>query len=289
MAKAARITFKDFHTQFATEEDCRKYLFQERFPKGFVCPKCGNEEYYYLKTRHSCQCKNCRRLTSVTAGTVMHRTHLPLTVWFWAIYLCATDKRGISAKGLSRQLKLSYESAWYLLVRIRSAMHDRDQNYLLKGIIEMDETYLGASKRGKKRGRGTERKKMAVMVSKDENEHPLFLRLQMIPDVTTATLQNVINDRVKPNSTIECDGYKSYPGLANVTVNPSKYQIGDLKWVHVAIGNFKAFLLGTYHGSCSDYQPYLDEFCFRFNRRFQPSQLFTRLLRAVATSCALLN
>ena len=162
-------------------------------------------------------------------------------------------------------------------------MHDRDQDYLLEGIIEMDEAYLSAPKRGKKRGRGTERKKMAVAVSKDEKERPLFLRLQLIPDVTTA------NGNVKQGSTIECDGYKSYPGLENVRVNPSKRLVGDLKWVHVAIGNFKAFLLGTYHGSCGDYQPYLDEFCFKYNRRFRPAQLFARLSRAVATSCALMN
>ena len=289
MAKATPISFKEFRTKFATEEDCRNYLFEERFPEGFVCPKCGGSEYYYLKKRRVCQCKSCRRQTSVTAGTVMHRTHLPLTVWFWAIYLCATDKRGISAKGLARQLELSYESAWYLLVRIRSAMQDRDQNYMLEGLVEMDEAYLGASKRGRKRGRGTERKKMAVAVSKTENDCPLFLRLQMISDVTTASLQAVINESVKTGSTIECDGYKSYPGLENVFVDASAYETGDLKWVHVAIGNFKAFLLGTYHGSCGDYQPYLNEFCFRYNRRFKPAQLFTRLSRAVATSRALLS
>ena len=168
-------------------------------------------------------------------------------------------------------------------------MQDRDQNYMLEGLIEMDEAYLGAPKRGKKRGRGTERKKMAVAVSKTENDCPLFLRLQMIPDVTTASLQAVINESVKTGSTIECDGYKSYPGLENVFVDASAYETGDLKWVHVAIGNFKAFLLGTYHGSCGDYQPYLNEFCFRYNRRFKPAQLFTRLSRAVATSRALLS
>ena len=289
MAKAEQISFKEFRTLFSTEDDCRQYLFEERFPGGFECPRCGSREYYSLKTRHVCQCKRCHRQTSVTAGTVMHRTHLPLTVWFWAIYLCATDKRGISAKGLARQLDLPYESAWYLLVRIRSAMHDRDQNYLLEGIVEMDESYLGAPKHGKKRGRGTEREKMAVAVSKDAEDHPLFLRLQIIPDVTAKTLQNVVNAHVKPGSVIECDGYSSYPKLNNVTVDASKYQNGDLRWVHIAIGNFKAFLLGTYHGSCGDFQPYLDEFCFRFNRRFQPRQLFSRLSRAVATSCALLT
>ena len=93
----------------------------------------------------------------------------------------------------------------------------------------MDEAYLGAPKCGKKRGRGTERKKMVVAVSKDEKDRPLFLCLQMIPDLTTATLQNVVNDHVKQNSTIECDGFKSYPGLSNVSVDTSKYEIGDLK------------------------------------------------------------
>lgn len=289
MAKAAQISFKDFRTRFATESACRKYMFEVRFPDGFVCPKCGCREYYYLSTRHTCQCKNCRRQTSVTAGTVMHRTHLPLTTWFWAIYLCATDKRGISAKGLARQLELSYESAWYLLVRIRSAMQERDQDYLLSGMIEMDEAYLGAPKSGKKRGRGTERAKMAVAVSKDSMGRPKFLRLRMIPDITTRTLQNVVDQYIQKGSTIKCDGYRSYPGLENVTVDASKYEPGDLSWVHTAIGNFKSFLLGTYHGSCGDYQPYLDEFCFRFNRRFRPGQLFARLSRAVATSCGLLN
>ena len=82
MAKAEQISFKEFRTCFATEDDCRNYLFDQRFPDGFVCPKCGGREYYSVKTRHICQCKRCRRQTSVTAGTVMHRTHLPLTVWF---------------------------------------------------------------------------------------------------------------------------------------------------------------------------------------------------------------
>ena len=107
MAKAAKITFKEFRTKFATEDDCRKYLFENRFPKGFECPKCGGREYHILKTRKLCQCKKCRHQTSANAGTVMHHTHVPLITCFWAIYLCAKDKRGISAKGLARQHELS--------------------------------------------------------------------------------------------------------------------------------------------------------------------------------------
>jgi len=170
----------------------------------------------------------------------MYQLDLTTSNWFWAIYLCATDKRGISAKGLARQLELSYESAWYLLVRILSAMQERDQNYMLPGIIEMDEAYLGASKRGKKRGCGIERKKMAVAVSKTEDDHPLFLRLQLIPDVTTNSLQSVVNNCVKAGTTIECDGLKRYLGLENVSFNASKYEIGDLKWAHVKIGEYSA-------------------------------------------------
>lgn len=289
MAHAQRITFAEYRSRFATEADCREYLFQIRFPEGFVCPKCGCTEYYPIRTRHICQCKNCRKQTSVTAGTVMHRTHLPLTVWFWAIYLCATDKRGISAVALSGQLCISYESAWYLLKRIRSAIGDRDQNYQLSGLVEMDEAYLGGPRHGGKRGRGTEQPKMAVAMSKTKSGKPLYLHLQMIPDVKTTTLQSFVDTHLKPGATVECDGYQSYHGLKNVECTAKKFTTGDLKWLHTAISNFKAFLLGTYHGRCQDYQLYLNEFCFRFNRRGMRSELFSRLTRAVATSCALLS
>ena len=95
MAHAAAITFKEFRHRYNSEDACRAELFRLRFPNGFVCPKCGCVECYPIQGRNTCQCRACRNQTSVTAGTVMHRTHLPLTIWFWAIYLCATDKRGI--------------------------------------------------------------------------------------------------------------------------------------------------------------------------------------------------
>ena len=113
MARAESITFEKFRTRFSTEDACRAELFRLRYPNGFICPKCGCTEYYSVRERNAFQCRACRHQTSVTAGTVMHRTHLPLTVWFWTIYLCATYKRGISAVQLSRTLNICYESAWY--------------------------------------------------------------------------------------------------------------------------------------------------------------------------------
>ena len=117
----------------------------------YKSPKCGCTEYYPFRGRNAFQCRACRHQTSVTAGTLMHRTHLPLTVWFWAIYLCATDKRGISAVQLSRTLGICYESAWYLLHRIRAAMGKRDEKYELSGIVEMDDGYVGRVTRNGRR------------------------------------------------------------------------------------------------------------------------------------------
>ena len=104
MARTDEITFKEFRRRYNSEDACRAELFRLRFPNGFVCPKCGCVEYYPIHGRNTYQCRSCRHQTSVTAGTVMHRTRLPLTLWFWAIYLCATDKRGISAVQLSHTL-----------------------------------------------------------------------------------------------------------------------------------------------------------------------------------------
>lgn len=129
MSQQKGISFKEFRQRFQTEEACEKYLFQQRWPDGFVCPKCGRVGCYHLHGRREYVCKHCHGQSSVTAGTVLHHTHLPLTVWFWAIYLVARDKRGISAAQLSRELEIAYSSPWYLLHRLRKAMGQRDQDY----------------------------------------------------------------------------------------------------------------------------------------------------------------
>lgn len=143
MARQRGMSFDKFRQRFQTNESCREYLYQLRWPRGFVCPRCGAAGGYPIKGRSEYSCKHCHKQTSVTAGTVMHRTHLPLTVWFWAMYLVARDKRGISATQLSRELEIAYSSAWYLLQRLRSAMGKRDQKYILSGTIELDDAYFG--------------------------------------------------------------------------------------------------------------------------------------------------
>ena len=123
-----------------------------------------------------------------------------------------------------------------------------------------------------------------VALSKTENGAALFTRMQVVKDVTSKTLQQVIGKTVATGAKIECDGYRSYRNLSGVTLDAKKYETGYLHWLHKTISNLKAFLLGTYHGRCQQLQAYLDEFCFRFNRRRSPDQLFARLSRAVAVS-----
>lgn len=289
MAKATKVTFQEFRTHYSTEEACRAELFRLRFPNGFVCPVCGCREYYPVRSRNTFQCRSCRRQTSVTAGTVMHRTHLPLTVWFWAIYLCSTDKRGISAVQLSRTLGIGYDSAWHLLDRIRTAMGQRDAQYQLSGIVELDDGYVGGPGHNGKRGRGTDKARIVVALSKSDSGAALFTRMKVVDDVTGKTLQQIIDEFMELGSKVECDGYRSYLKLTGVQLDARKYETGDLHWLHKAISNLKTFLLGTYHGRCTKLQAYLDEFCFRFNRRMTGNQIFLRLARAVATSCGMLS
>ena len=289
MAEATAVTFKEFRVRYNTEDACRRELFRLRFPEGFVCPVCGCREYYPIHGRNTCQCRACRHQTSVTAGTVMHRTRLPLTTWFWAIYLFATDKRGVSAVQLSRTLEICYDTAWHLLDKIRIAMGQRDENYQLSGIIEMDDGYVGGPSHNGKRGRGTDKPKIVVALSKTENGAALYARMKVVENIQGQTLQEIADSYFAPKSKVACDGYRSYLKLDGVQLDPKKYEAGDLHWLHKAISNLKAFLIGTYHGRCTKLQAYLDEYCFRFNRRMTGDQIFLRLTRAVATSCGVLS
>jgi hypothetical protein len=286
MAKKQEMGFMEFCEKYSTEEACREQLRQLRWPNGFACPRCGCVECYAVPTRNKYQCKACHYQASLTSETVMHRSHLPLKTWFWAIYLVASDKRGYSAAQLSRQLKLPYSTAWFLLHRIRDAMGQRDAEYLLSGLVEMDDTYFGGPTSGGKRGRGTKKTKAMVAVSKDSKGKPQFIKMRVVPNLRGKTIGSFAHDNIQPGSTIQSDGLLSYrkPLADNYT---HQYEIYDpdtglLHWLHTIIGNAKASVNGTFHGLGGKHlQHYLDEFCFRFNRRYFHGNLFMRLAHAV--------
>jgi transposase-like protein len=286
MAKAESMTIIQFQKEFGTEEDCANYIMFKRWKEGYICPKCSHTKYYYIKTRKLFECQHCCYQTSITAGTIMHKTKLSLTTWFWAIYLVAHDKRGKSALSLSVVLGLNYRTALRLMRKIREAMKERDSIYKLSGTVEMDDAYFGAPRKGKG-GRGTDKSKAVIALSKDQLNHPAYLRIEMIDQVSIKEITRVAQSCVKPGSHIVSDGHRSYKPLskAGYTHAARSYYKEDkeefLKMLHNIIGNVKAFIQGTYHGLGSKYlQSYFDEFCFRFNRRFNPNEIFDRLLNA---------
>jgi len=288
MSKQERFGLIKFMQRFGTEQACREYLVSRRWPNGFVCPKCGKQHGYTLAKGHV-QCSCCRYQASVTAGTVMQRSHLPLTKWFLAFYFMSQDKRGISAVQLCRQLDVTYKTAWYLLTRIRRAMGQRNSRYLLTGIVEFDDAYFGGPTVGKKRGRGTEKTKVFVAVSLKDDEKPMHLCMQLTKNLKQARVKRFANEHIQKGSTIRADAYRSYPPALtrdySLKVQPYDPKTSELHWLHTLVSNAKAFILGTYHGLPNkNLQFYLDEFCFRFSRRFFFGQLFDRLAFAVASS-----
>ena len=287
MAKKKELSFSRFLKRFSTEKACADYLYQIKWPEGFVCPKRGCREHYPVQGYGRYQCKYCRHQTSLTANTVMHRTHLPLTKWFWAIYLVACDKRGISALALSGKIEVCYETAWYMLRRIRGAMEMRDQQYYLEGIVEFDDSYFGAKIKGKE-GRGAGNQPVFVAVSKDEKGHPVYLKMHTADNIQRPSVGSFVRGNIKPGSTVQTDGFRSYrqPLAQGGYIHEYQNFNADgelLKWLHSIIGNAKAFINGTYHGTSTKHmQMYLSEFCYRFNRRKFHGAIFDRLLVAIA-------
>jgi len=280
-----------FQKRFNTEDACREHLFRHKWPKSYICEKCGCTEYYFVPTRHIYECKNCSYQATVTSNTVMHRTHMPLAKWFWAIYLAARDKRGISATGLSKQIDVSYPTAWLMLHKIRNAMEQRDSNYKLANIVELDDAFFGGPGSDGKRGRGSSKSKVIVGVSLTDDGKPQFARMKVVNVIDGDTVKQVANENIQPSSTIKSDGYTSYKALkdSDYKYSPEVVKNVDatdvLHWVHIVISNAKAFINGTYHGlGCKHLQKYLDEYCYRFNRRFWENQLFDRLLSACSIS-----
>ena len=282
----------DFFTTFTSEEICEQYLISVRFPDGMPCLKCGKKEFYpRLKERRAYQCKACKFFNRPTAGTIFHRTHIPLLHWFVALFLVAFDKRGMSALLLAEELGVHYETAWAMLHRMRRAMAKRDASYTLKGYVEIDEMFIGAPSEAKKRGRGTEKTPVLVAVSytpiEGTQEVTGFAKLEAVTSITQASILKFVKANVEPGSTVRTDGLSVYPVLEKHGFTHDREPVLKRKahlvlpHVHTFISNLRSFVQGTHHGLSEVHlQQYLDEFCYRFNRRHKRTEMFDRLLRA---------
>jgi transposase-like protein len=271
-----------FLARFGTDEQCRAYLVEARWPEGFRCAGCGHRRAWAHKARLIDECAACGKQHSLLAGTIFEQTKTGLARWFLAIYLVTSSKGGISAMELKRQMGFgSYQTAWSWLHKIRKAMV-RPERPPLSERVEADETYLGAVKPGRP-GRGAAGKlKVAGVVESGRSQAPRGrrlgrLRLAVVADVSARSLAGFLGQNVARPATVATDGWSGYAGLAAAGYAHEPLNLsaswGDavlrLPAIHLVFGLAKRWLLGTHHGAVSSKHlpAYLDEFVFRFNRR----------------------
>ena len=279
----------EFQGRFATEAACAKYLFEQRWPEGFVCPGCGGGRAWALKSKpFTYQCTTCGRQTSVTAGTIMHAGKLPLTTWFWAAVLMATHSNGISALQLQSQLGLgSYRTAWMLCAKLRRAMVDPDRQPL-RGIVEADETIIPFRTKNDPivvpAGRSGVGKMLVAGAVEVDDGTPRRARLKVIDGFGKTEIHAFVLGAVAPTTKLVTDDWSSYRDIPEIkhkaiTVGPMAAHI-VLPWTHRLFSNLKRWGLGVYHGLRRvNLQHYLDEFVFRFNRRRTRHAAFNTLIR----------
>ena len=280
----------EFEDWFRTDAECQDYLESIRWPDGFRCPRCGHASGWKTGRSGLWECADCRHQTTVTAGTILDGTRKPLRLWFLAMWLIVSEKNGVSAKGLQRQLGFTrYETVWTWLHKLRRAMV-RPGRDLLSGAVEIDETYVGGKAEGK-RGRGADKKHIVVIAAEEVGKGIGRIRLRRVDDVSQASLLPFIEEVVEPKTVIHTDGWKAYGPLSNleythqVTVISRREELASelLPRVHRVASLLKRWLLGTHQGAVGrthlDY--YLDEFTFRFNRRTSRhrGKLFYRLVQ----------
>jgi len=283
--KMPKVSLLEWQNRYGTERACEKVLVKIRWPNGFICPRCNSKDASYITTRKVYQCSQCRYQVSITAGTLFHSTNLSLVKWFWAIYLAATDKGGISALRLAKHISVSWPTARKMLKKIRVAMADRDSAYRLENLVEFDDAYVGGKRTGK-RGRGAAGKKPILVAVETRGEKAGFMAVEAVDVISKETVRDFLQNHLKMGQTVRTDAFPALNSVKEMHCHQKKVVPAEeiSKWlplVHVVIGNLKKFLNGTFHGVSLKYlQEYLDEFSYRFNRRFWEPELPLRLLNA---------
>jgi transposase-like protein len=263
--------------RFGSEEKCRACLETLRWPDGVRCVRCGADTISRIETRHLFECSKCEYQFTVRTGTIFHDSKLPLWKWFLAVYLMVQSRKGVSANQLKRMLGVSYKTAWYLCHRIRASMKEENEE-LLSGIVEVDETFIGGKRCGV--GLGAYHSYMTPIVGAVERGGRV--RLQVVPDRTKRTLHRFIKAKVSPDARkIHTDKWKPYRGMedGNTKHRRVNHLLGE--WVNGNVHTntmqnvwslLDRSILGAYRKvSKKHLQAYLHEVAFRFNNRENPN------------------
>lgn len=223
---------------------------------------------------------------------LLTRSKLEIRKWYWAAFLMISSKAGISAKELQSQIGVTYKTAWYVHRRLREVMRIANGKYELCGTVVMDEAYFTGREiddtKPVKRGRGTNKSKVIVAVSLIDDGKPQYVHMQVVDNFKAKTIEKFADEHIKKGSKIIADGFRAYKSqniqkdyFMEFDMVSADSEDSKLKWLHTIISNAKAFVLGTFHGLKADeLQFYLDEFCYRFNRRYIPHLAFDKLINS---------
>ncbi len=291
-----------FYERFPDEESCILFFKAKREKEGVICKNCKGKDHYWLHTKNMFQCKNCEFRTSLKSGTVMENSNLSLRNWLLAMTFISATKQGFSALELQRQMGFSrYQTVFDLYHKVRVIMGKRDDEYKLEDMVEYDEAYISkaTSARQKKelnRGRGTQQKStVAVMaestILEDYKKGELtkscrYFKMKKIDNLKAKTADKLVKDLIDKDTVLQTDDSTTYANFedfidVHVTeVSSTKQGKFNLKWAHTAISNLKSDLRKYRMVSERKLQNYLDEFCYKLNRRYFGERLFDRLIIA---------
>jgi transposase-like protein len=296
-------TILEFHRQYPNEASCIEALAALKWPDGFRCRKCDGTRAYHLTARPKIyKCADCGEQHSVTDGTIFEKTKTDLQKWFFAAFLMARDKRGVSAMFLSHELRVGYKTAWLMAQKLRHGLTG-NQDFQLEQFIEIDESFIGGRRQKGNRGRALGPNKTMIVLAVENrvaNEHQGkgikgsgfvagSARVTVMPAATKENLGRFIRANVKPKTTIISDGFRGYRDLDEFRHIPVVQGAGEnaernQPIVHVLFSNIKGWINGTHHGVSAKHLPrYLREWEYRFNRRQNRAEMADYLLRRAAT------
>ena len=290
------ISMVEFFSRYGSEEQCAAALKALRWPQGFQCPRCAVAEHYVVGhgARTLYQCRGCRHQTSLTAGTLLDSTKLPLRTWFLAIFLISQDKTGLSSLALMRHLGTSYRTAWLIHHKLMAAMAKRDTEQPLDGYVQLDDAYLGGERAGTT-GRGSENKvPFVAAVACNAVGQPLRIKVSPVPAFTREAIAAWAKINLLPTCDVLSDGLACFAGVIDadcahtyVVVGQRKpRELPQFKWVNTILGNLKTMINGAH--KAFDFRKYagsyLGAFAYRFNRRTHLPALLQALLGHAATA-----
>lgn len=301
------MTIVEFFTSYATEDNCKAFFKHRKEQSGISCTDCGSLIHYWIEKESRWKCQGCGKSMSLKTGTVMEHSNLGYKVWLWGIYFMSLTKKGFSALEMQRMLSHSrYESIWLMMQKIRISMGHKDDNYVLEGYIELDEGFFEGHRKkdtlDSTKELDRQVKAIVAVSSKPVADTELkgyrpntkcgFVKMNVVKSLCTDEVICEATKMLQRSATVITDGRRCYKGLKDICASHEEIVVKDkaevsktFPWVHIAISNVKKKILGLHHQVKDEYmQNYLNEFCYKFNRRYFGAHLFDRLLDATLTN-----